>query len=58
MEHRLDAVAVILQSLIGLVFGLATSGGPDPHQILAGFPVPVEIVPVMLERQYQPLFQR
>lgn len=51
MKHRPDAVAVILKPLIGLVFGLASSSHPDPDQIFAGFSAPVEIVPVMLERQ-------
>lgn len=58
MKHCLDAVAVILKPLVGLVFGLASSSGPDPDQIFAGFAAPVEIIPVMLERQDQPLFKR
>lgn len=58
MQHSLDAVAVILKLLVGLVFGLASSGCPHPHQILAGLPVLFEIVPVMLERRDQPFFER
>ena len=58
MEHRLDAVAVILKPLVCLVFGLAASGRPYPDQIFASLAVPVEIVPVMLERQDQPLLER
>lgn len=57
MKHRPDAVAVILKPLIGLVFGLASSSRPDPNQIFAGLSAPVEIVPVMLERQDQPFFE-
>ena len=58
MEHRLDAVAVILKPLIGLVFGLATSGSPDPDQIFSSLSIPVEIIPIMVERQDQPFFER
>lgn len=58
VQHRLDAVAVILKLLVGLIFGLAAIGGPDLDQIFAGFTAPVEIIPVMLERQYQPFFER
>lgn len=57
MQHRLDAVAVVLKPLIGLVFGLTSSGCPHPDQIFAGFAVPVEITPVMLERQDHPFFE-
>lgn len=58
MQHRLDAVAVILKPLVGLVFGLTSSGCPHPDQIFAGLAVPVEIVSVMLEWQDQPLLKR
>jgi len=58
VQHRLDAVAVILKPLIGLVLGLTASGSPYPDHIFASFPVPVEIIPTMLERQDQPLFER
>jgi len=58
VQHRLDAVAVILKLFVGLIFGLTSSGCPHLDQIFAGFPVPVEIVPIMLERQDQPLFKR
>lgn len=58
VQHRLDAVAVILKPLVGLVFSLTSSGSPDPDQILAGLSVPVEIIPIMVERQHKPLFER
>lgn len=58
MEHRLDAAAVILKLLIGLVLGLASGSCPNPNQILSGLPAPVEIIPVMLERQNKPLFEQ
>ena len=58
MQHRLDAVAVVLDTFIGLVLGLASGSRPNPNQILAGLSAPVEIVPVMLEWQDQPLFER
>lgn len=58
MQHRLDAVAVILKPLVGLVFSLTSSCCPHPDQIFAGLAVPVEIVPVMLERKHQPFFER
>lgn len=58
MQHRLDAVAVILKSLIGLVLGLTSSSCPDPDQIFSRLSAPVEIVPIMLEWQDQPLFER
>lgn len=50
VQHCLDAVAVILKPLICLVLGLASSSSPDPDQIFAGFSVPIEVIPVMLER--------
>lgn len=58
MQHRLNAVTVILKLLIGLVLGLASGSCPNPNQILSGLSTPVEIVPTMLEWQDQPLFQR
>lgn len=58
VQHRPNAVAVVLKPLVGLVFGLIRSGGPRPDQIFAGLSVPVQIIPVMLERQDQPFFQR
>lgn len=58
MEHRLDAAAVILRPLIGLIFGLASSSSPNLDKIFAGFRAPVEVIAVVLERQDQPFFGR
>lgn len=58
MEHRLDAVAVVLKTLIGLVLGLASGSRPNPNQILPGLSTPVEIFPIVLEWQDQPFFER
>ena len=57
MKHRLDAVAVVPKSLVGLVLGLTSGSCPNPNQILSGLSTPVEIFPIMLEWQDQPLFQ-
>ena len=57
MEHRLDAVAVILKSLIGLVSGLTSSSRPNPDQVFSGLSAPAEIIPIMLKRQHHPFFE-
>lgn len=50
-------MAVILKSLIGLVLGLASGGGPNSDQVFSGLPAPAEIVPVVIERQDKPLLE-
>lgn len=55
MEHRPDAVAVILKLLIGLVLGLASGSGPNPDQAFSA--PPAEIVPVVIERQDKPFLE-